>query len=52
MRTKKATGDSAERSVDPTFDLLDLAQHLRKEYVLVSNEKTHLQRLNEKVSQT
>ena len=49
MKSKKLSADSRDQRIDPTFDLLELAKHLRKEYIFVSNEKNQLQRLFEKV---
>jgi hypothetical protein len=43
MKSKKA-------STDPRMDLLELANHLRKEYIFVANERNQIQKLNEKVS--
>jgi len=37
-------------ATDPRIDLLELANHLRKEHIFVTNERTQLQKLNEKVS--
>ncbi|CAG2162896.1 unnamed protein product [Oppiella nova] len=50
MKGKKWSSEwrGGQRS-DASIDLLELSQHLRKEYVFVSNERTNLQKLNEKV---
>ncbi|CAG2114134.1 unnamed protein product [Medioppia subpectinata] len=50
MKGKKWSTDSRGHSrSDPSFDLLELSQLLRKEYTFVSNERNNLQKLNEKV---